>query len=143
MTLIQTQNKPMQNEQGTKHGKKGNGRDYFIILNTVQGQLQQQKRWKFLPPTSQKLSSLSSWQGFGHVTGVSIPLSDSSLLLPDESTQQKRASNDPSYSGDPDMDEYHTNLRIRSSPKNEQTSLGHNPAKVSNSARQPAFQFIS
>ena len=36
---------------------------------------------------------------------------------------------------------YHTNLRIRSSPKNKQTSLGHNPAKVWNSARQPALQF--
>ena len=141
MTLIQTWNKPMQNEQSTKHGKKGNGRDYFSF-NTVQGQLQQQKRWKFLPPTPQKLSSLSSWQGFCHVTGVLIPLSDSSLLPPDESMQQRRASSDPSYSGDPDMDEYHTNLRTRSSPKNKQTSLGHDPAKVSNSARQPALQFI-
>ena len=121
MTLIQTRNKPMQKEQSTKHGERGNKRDHFTSLNTVQRQPQQQKGWKFLPLTPQRSSLSSSWRGSCHATRISVPPSKPSLLLPDESAQQRRASSDPSELGDPDIDEYHTNLRTRPSPMDKQT----------------------
>ena len=121
MTSVQTWNKLIRKARSMKYGGGWNKIDHFTSLNTVQRQPQQQKGWKFLPPTPQRSSSLSSWRGFCHVTRISVPPSEPSLLLPDESMQQRRASSDPSDSGDPDIDEYHTNPRTRPSPMDKQT----------------------
>ena len=95
--------------------------DHFSLLSTVQKRLQQPEGWKFLPLTPQRSSLLSSWRCSCHATRTSVPQSELSLLLPDESMQQRRASSDPSDSGDPDIDEYHTHPRTRPSPMDKQT----------------------
>ena len=92
MTSVQTWNKLMQKEQSMKYGEGWNKMDHFTSLNTVQKQLQQPEGWKFSPLTSQRSSLLSSWRCSYHATRIFVPPSEPSLLLPDESMQQRRAS---------------------------------------------------